>query len=95
MAKKKETVEDVRDLKAKLLEGKTIIGTQRVLKALKSKSVKTVYIAKNCPDKIKDDITYYAKLAETPVITLEQDNEELGTYCKKNFFVCVLASTEE
>ncbi|MBI2572372.1 ribosomal L7Ae/L30e/S12e/Gadd45 family protein [Candidatus Woesearchaeota archaeon] len=95
MAKKKEAVEEIRDLKAKLTEGKTIIGTQRVLKALKSKSVKTVYLAKNCPDKIKDDIAYYAQLAQTPIITLEQDNEELGTLCKKNFFVCVLASTEE
>ena len=94
MAKKKEIVEDVRDLKTKLVEGKTVIGTQRVLKALKSKTLKVVYLAKNCPQKIKDDVLYYAQLADVPVVVLEQDNEELGTFCKKNFFVTVLATTE-
>ncbi len=94
MAKKKEVIEDVRDLKAKLVEGKAIIGTQRVLKALKTGSLKTVYLAKNCPQKTKEDIVYYAGLCEAPVVTLEQTNEELGTFCKKNFFVSVLATQD-
>lgn len=95
MAKKKETNVETKELKTKVQEGKAIIGTDRVLKNLKSKQIQTVYLASNCPDKIKDDVKYYAELAGTPIITLDYDNEELGVFCKKNFLVSVLGTIKE
>ncbi len=35
---------------------------------------------------------FYYTMAGIPVIVLEQDNEELGITCKKNFFVAVVGT---
>ncbi|MBI2662191.1 ribosomal L7Ae/L30e/S12e/Gadd45 family protein [Candidatus Woesearchaeota archaeon] len=94
MAKAAELSKEVKELKEKVQEGKAIIGTERVLKALKKKVLISVYLAKNCPVKSKEDVEYYAKLAKIKVVNVEYTNEELGIFCKKNFFVSVLGTTE-
>ena len=76
-------------LSSKALEGKAIIGSERVLKELKAGRLGTVFLARNCLQKVKDDVQYYAQLAHVPVIQLEQSNEEIGVLCKKNFFISV------
>jgi len=91
-AEVKEEVEENKELKSKIQAGNAIIGNSRVVKALQAGKIKTVFIAKNCPTKIRDDLLYYAKLAGAEVVGLEQNNEELGTICKKNFFVSVVGT---
>lgn len=86
---------ETKELKAKAQEGKIIVGTEKVLKRLRENKIKKIFLASNCPAKIKDDINHYAKLAKIPVIELNLNNEELGLFCKKNFFVAVLGITEE
>ena len=90
MAKKKELSEEIKLLKTKVQEGKVIIGADRVLKNLSAKKFNKVFLASNCPPKVRGDVLSYAKLAGTPVIELSQSNEELGVVCKKNFFISVL-----
>ncbi len=85
---------DMKDLKAKLQDGKTIIGKDRVLKHLREKSLAKVFLASNCPKAIKEDVVNFAQLVKVPVIELTLNNEELGMFCKKNFFITVLATTE-
>lgn len=94
MAKKKQTV-NLKELKERIEEKKVVIGADRVLKQLKFKKLQTVFLASNCPDKIKIDVEYYANLAKTPVAELNYDNEELGIFCKKNFLVSVLGTIKE
>ncbi len=89
MAKKTDTNEDLRSLKKALQEGKAILGTERVEKALNAKTLAGVYLAKNCPADVEESLRHYASLANIPVVSLELDNEELGVFCKKNFFVAV------
>lgn len=92
----KENIEkETKELKAKAQGGKIIVGTEKVLKSLRENKIKKIFLASNCPVKIKDDINHYAKLAKIPVIELNLNNEELGLFCKKNFFVAVLGMTEE
>ncbi|MEK6900888.1 MAG: ribosomal L7Ae/L30e/S12e/Gadd45 family protein [Nanoarchaeota archaeon] len=91
MAGKKDTATDVlKELKARVQEKKVIIGTEQVLKQLRAKKVHKIYLASNCPVQVKDDIMRYALLAGVPVTELPQTNEELGVFCKKNFFISVL-----
>jgi len=85
---------DMKDLKAKLQEGKTIIGKERVLKHLREKDLAKVFLASNCPKDLKEDVVNFAKMAKVPVVELTLNNEELGLFCKKNFFIAVLAITE-
>lgn len=95
MAKKKVTDDNVKLLKAKVQERKAIVGTERVLKGIKSGSLKKVFLASNCPVKVREDIFHYAKLASVPVVELSYNNEEVGIFCKKNFLVSVMGLTEE
>lgn len=87
--------ESLKLIKIKVQEGKAIIGSASVLKNLKSKNLKRVFLAKNCPADLREDIGHYAQLAGVPVISLEQTNEELGVLCKKNFFISVVGVVEE
>lgn len=76
----------------KLLKAKQlIIGSERTIKNLKLGKIETIYLAKNCPNNIKADIKYYSGLSSVNVVELEQNNEELGTICKKPFFISVLS----
>lgn len=91
MARKKVITTDVlKELKARIQEGKVIIGTEQVLKRLRAKTVQRVYLARNCPVLVKEDVMHYATLGSVPVTELDQTNEELGIFCKKNFFISVL-----
>ncbi|MDP3699134.1 MAG: ribosomal L7Ae/L30e/S12e/Gadd45 family protein [Nanoarchaeota archaeon] len=85
---------DMKDLKAKLQDGKVIVGKERVLKHLREKTLAKVFMASNCPKTLKEDIANFANLTKVPVIELSLNNEELGLFCKKNFFIAVLATTE-
>ena len=95
MAKKKELDSELKELRANVQAGKVIVGKERVVKRLKTNKLQKIFIANNCPPKIKDDVERYAKLTETPVVELSMDNEEFGVFCKKNFFISVLGVTEE
>src|SRR3989344_504359 len=95
MAKKlKElnTETELTGLKTEVQQGTIIVGGERVLKLLRVKGLKKVYLAQNCPARLRSDVEHHAKLAGVPVVQLEQTNEELGVFCKKNFFVSVLGT---
>lgn len=85
---------DMKDLKAKLQDDKVIVGKERVLKHLREKTLAKVFMASNCPKALKEDLTHFANLIKVPVVELALNNEELGLFCKKNFFIAVLATTE-
>ena len=90
MAKKKEISQEIIDLKKELEDKRMIFGTKQSLKFLKEGLLSKAYLANNCSAEIKEDIVYNAGLANVPVIILKIDNEELGSLCKKHFFVSVL-----
>jgi large subunit ribosomal protein L30e len=87
---KKEIETHMKELKLKIQEGKVVLGAEVVLKRLRTGSLSKIYLASNCPDKFKQEIVDYALLSKVPVVELKQDNEELGVFCKKNFFVSAL-----
>ena len=95
MAKKKEIDEEIQLLKEKIKDDKIIIGAENVFKNLKAKKLDKIFLASNCPQKNKENILHYAKLIDLPVVELELDNEELGVFCKKNFFVSIIGAIKE
>ena len=86
---------DLKDLKVKIKAGKVVIGIDRVMKNLKLKQLTKIFVSSNCPNDLKKDINHYANLVGVPVEELSLDNEELGVFCKKNFFISVLGTTEQ
>ncbi|MDP3640111.1 MAG: ribosomal L7Ae/L30e/S12e/Gadd45 family protein [Nanoarchaeota archaeon] len=87
-----QRAEDVHlsEVRQALVAGNALIGAETVLKQLRSGNLKKVFLAKNCPVRVRADVEQYAQLGSVPVVTLLLNNEELGIICKKNFFVAVL-----
>ena len=94
MAKKKEVSEEIKLLKSKVQENKAVIGFETVLKQLKKGKLSQIFLANNCPEKTRGDISHYAKLIDVPLVNLGINNEELGVLCKKNFFISVMGIVE-
>lgn len=93
---RKEIDDRLKELKFAIQSDNILIGTEEVVKSLrKGKQVKKIFLASNCPQRTKDDVEHYATLISVPVDLLDLDNEELGVFCKKNFFVSVLAIIRE
>ncbi len=95
MTSMKATEEDVKELKSRIQDKKVILGTERVSKALKMGKLSKIYLARNCESLAKESIERYATLEQIPVLELDLSNEELGVFCKKNFFVSVLGVVGE
>jgi ribosomal protein L30E len=73
-------------LKSKVL----VIGADRVLKAVKNKSLVKVFLASNAPEALVKDIEYYASLTKVEVEKLPIPNDELGIACKKPFSIVAI-----
>ncbi len=81
--------EKLNELKKSLKEGKLVIGTKNTLKNLSRGNVSKIWLSKNTPEKVSDEIIGYAKLSEVPVERLDIPNDELGIICKKQYSVSV------
>ena len=79
------------DLKKVLKEKKLVFGNNETLRNLKNGKTLKVFLAKNCTAKMKEDILYYAKLANAEVVQLDEPNDELALICKKNYPVTVVS----
>ena len=76
----------------KLLKSKSlIIGTEKTLKSLKLGKIDRIILSSNCPDKVTEDINYYAGLSNVETVKVPYPNEELGVICKKPFSISVLS----
>ena len=87
---KKEVSDDLRKLRTAVQEGTVVIGLASVEKGLQTKTVTDIFLAANCPRGTQERIEKYAALSGIPVTKLAQDNEELGVFCKKSFFISIL-----
>lgn len=94
MAQKNTGEQELKGLRSKIQEGKVLIGADRVLKQLRSRRLLKVFLARNCPQHVREDLLQFARLSSVPVVELEQNNEELGVLCKKNFFVSAIGVLE-
>lgn len=81
----------MKELKEALEDKNLTIGTETTLKKLRNGELKTIFLAKNCPSKVRDTIKHYAKISKVNVLELDIKNEELGIICKKLFSISVLS----
>jgi len=79
------------ELKKALKEKNVVFGTKNTVKRLKLGKAKTVLIASNCPQEVKEDIAHYAKLSGAKVVELDIPDSEVGMICKKRHSVAVLS----
>jgi len=81
----------MKELKDSLGDSNLTIGAESTLKKLRKGSLKTIFLAKNCPREIKSEIKHCAKIGKVNVFDLDINNEDLGVICKKPFSISVLS----
>ena len=74
--------------------GKILFGTNNAIKNAKTRRIKLIIVASNCPQKICEDIEYYCKLSNIPVTIYKGTSIDLGAVCGKPFKVSALTIRE-
>lgn len=75
--------------------GKVLFGAQSAVNNAKIGKAKLIVIAANCPQKTREDIQYYCKLSNIPMIIYNGTNIELGAVCGKPFMISALTIKEQ
>ena len=71
--------------------GKIFLGANKTVRNAKVGKVKLVIVAANCPKIAREDIEYYCKLSDIPLVTYNGTSIDLGAVCGKPFMVSALA----
>ncbi len=79
-----------RELKIALRTGKVVLGSKSAIKFAKLGKGRLIIVASNCPEDVKSDIMYYAKLSRIPVYVYRGTSWDLGVLCGKPFMVSAL-----
>ncbi len=78
------------EIKKIVKEQDIIIGTERTISGLRIGKIAEVFVSKNAPESVKQDIMHYARLSDAKVVNLDIPNDELGVVCKKPFSISVI-----
>ena len=78
------------DIKKLLKTDKLVLGTALTVKHLKRGKLEKVYLSRNCPQQVREDLKHYATLASTELVGLDVPNDQLGDVCKKPFSISVI-----
>jgi len=80
---------------ATIKTGKVLFGAQSAINTAKTGKAKLIIVATNCPQKTHEDIQYYCKLSNIPMIIYNATSIELGAVCGKPFMVSALTVKEQ
>ena len=78
-------------LKKSLKQEKLVYGFRSTLKNLKNGKVSRIFLAKNCPDNLKNKLNLY----NVELVELKEQNKEIALICKKKFSVNILSSLKK
>jgi len=84
-----------RELKVALKTGSVIFGSKEVLKLISVGKGRLVIVASNCPEFMREQIEYYAKLSNIPVYHAPYTNMEIGEMCQRKHPISSLLVLEE
>ena len=74
--------------------GKVAFGINNALKSAKLGRAKLIMLASNCPRNSIDEVTFYAKSSDVPVVIYKGSSIDLGIVCGKPFMVSALTVRE-
>ncbi len=84
-----------RELKVALKTGNVIFGSKEVLKLISLGKGKLVIVASNCPELVREQIEYYARLSNIPVYHASHTNMEIGEICQRRHSISSLLVLDE
>jgi len=74
--------------------GKVSFGANSAIQNAKTGKAKLIILAANCPNSIREDVEYYGKLSNVPLITYKGSSIDLAAVCGKPFSISALSIRE-
>ena len=74
--------------------GKVSFGAASAVQNAQAGKAKLIVVAVNCPQNTREDIEYYSKLSNVPLITYKGTSLDLAAVCGKPFSVSALSIRE-
>ena len=74
--------------------GKVIFGADEAVRSAKTGKALLIVIASNNPPQLREDLEYYGKMSQVPVVTYSGNRIDLGTACGKRFAIATLTVKE-
>jgi len=74
--------------------GKVVLGANEALGSAKAGKARLIFVASNTPVELRENIEYYGKLSEVPVVAYKSNSVDLGMVCGRKFAVTALAVKE-
>jgi len=74
--------------------GKVSFGTNSAIQNAKSGKAKMIIIASNCPRNVCEDLEYYCKLSNVPLVAYSKPALDLAAVCGKPFVISALSIRE-
>jgi len=74
--------------------GKVSVGANSAIQNAKTRKAKLIVLASNCPENIREDLEYYCKLSNVPLIVYKGSSTDLAALCGKPFIISALSIRE-
>ncbi len=74
--------------------GRVLFGANNAIKSARLGRAEIIIVASNCQQSIIEDITYYSKLSDVPVVIYKGSSIDLGITCGKPFMISALTVRE-
>jgi len=74
--------------------GKVVLGANEALGSAKAGKARLIFVASNTPVELRENIEYYGKLSEVPVVAYKSNSVDLGMVCGRKFAVTALTVKE-
>ena len=74
--------------------GKVSFGANSAIQSARTGKAKMIVLASNCPVEIREDIEYYCKLSNIPLLVYNGSSTDLAAVCGKPFLLSALTIRE-
>lgn len=74
--------------------GKVIFGANEAIRSAKTGKARLILVASNSPSQTRENLEYYEKLSQIPVVTYKGNSIDLGIVCGKRFGIAALTVKE-
>ncbi|MDH5482857.1 MAG: 50S ribosomal protein L30e [Candidatus Bathyarchaeota archaeon] len=74
--------------------GRVSFGANSAIQNAKTGKAKLIILASNCPKNVRDDVEYYGKISDVPLLVHRGSSMDLAAICGKPFIISALSIRE-
>lgn len=74
--------------------GKVVLGAREAVRSLKNGKARLIFLTLDSPPQLREDLEYYGRLSNIPVVIYKGNSIDLGLVCGEQFPVVSLTVKE-